>query len=463
MPANFPGSHLPRPPGKQAERLIALETNKPENMYNSLNNLVQSVKDQSKEPVSKDQLLWLKKLESCSRVELLTGSQVYGKFYRHDQSDADILIKVNKKDFAKKLLFLEKDPGKYYARGTIRYRIGGIDFILTTSSKVFNQWAEITNFLKNNPPPNKSEVVKMFDMMREGSDYQAYYFNKFGWSADYLENLGKMARVKKDAQKIVGVYNQNNCTYYVLENAPSDFFPPYRSGYDIYSSDTYFGDELDRSKTYAIVSPSNIFSIFEADLATDNNKMMDESMMDESMMDESMNAPEKSYKDALKSSGNKMKGHIKHGMAVGAATEGASYAYQQVANVLRTQFGVSEESLNDPIKRELITFAALAVTHMGATVFDEVPGMDKVTKGCELAIEGKAKDNTGALIQHVLPMLLNVSKAMDPEAQMQRIMADAERQRVEALDIDVDVDVDEEAHAEVVALEQKNGRKAKQS
>jgi hypothetical protein len=238
-------------------------------------------------------------------------------------------------------------------------------------------------------------------------------------------------------------------TYAVLRTPPFETAFRTMSGLALNGLQSYFGEKLDDSHSYAIVPINKIKKCVSNEITKVKEEKMNE--------DYSMNAPnaERSYKDALKLSGNKMKGHIKHGMAVGAATEGASYAYQQVAHVLKTQFGVSDEALNDPFKRELITFAALAVTHMGATVFDEVPGMDKVTKGCELAIEGKAKDSAGALIQHLLPMLLNVSKAMDPATQMQRIAAEVEKQRV-ALD-----NSQQDAHIEATAVEEGRNEPAK--
>lgn len=392
---------------------------------------------------------WLNSLWYSAEDAYQTGSQVYGRFYLKDSSDKDVIVKVSRRALGSKLLSLiGEEQAKYYRKGTCRVKIGDVDFIITTEQKIFDNWVNITDFLKHNPPPNKSETVKMFDMMEAGENYESYYRGQHRWFQHLEYLLGQFAEIGSHYCEVLGLYKMGYGTYCVLRHGPPDKFSVH--GATISNLRDYFGEKLEAGQPYAIV-PITEIKKFVPKVTT---KIKEEKMNEESY---SMDAPseKRTYKDALKTSGHKMKDHIKHGMAVGAATEGASYAYQQVAHVLKTQFGVSDEALNDPLKRELITFAALAVTHMGATVFDEVPGMDKVTKGCELALEGKAKDNTGALIQHLLPMLLNVSKAMDPSTHMQRIAAEAEKQRV-ALD-----NAEQDAHIEAAALEEDHNEPAK--
>lgn len=396
---------------------------------------------------------WLDHLGRWAQDAQRTGSQVYGKYYRRHSSDKDVIVKIPRRALGPKsglMSLIGAEQAKYYREGTCRVKIGDVDFILTTEQKIFNNWVKTTEFLKENPPPNKSETVKMFDMMEAGENYEAYYKDKHRWIKRVEYMLGQFAEINSSYCEVLGLYKMGYGTYAVLRTPPNKTEPRTMSGLALNGLQSYFGEKLDDSHSYAVVPITEIKNCVPKEIT----KVKEEHMNEDYSMDAPA-GPERSYKDALKSSGNKMKGHIKHGMAVGAATEGASYAYQQVAHVLKTQFGVSDEALNDPLKRELITFAALAVTHMGATVFDEVPGMDKVTKGCELALEGKAKDNTGALIQHLLPMLMNVSKAMDPATHMQRIAAEAEKQRV-ALD-----NAEQDAHTEAAALEEDHNEPAK--
>jgi len=391
----------------------------------------------------KEKQFWLNSLLHWCQDSRQTGSQVYGKYYRKDSSDKDLIVKIPRQALGPSgglVSLIGAEQAKYCRKGTCRVKIGDVDFILTTEQKIFNSWVKITQFLKDNPPPNKLETIKMFDMMDSGEDYQQYYEKKFGWARSVDHIVGQFAEIGTSYHEVAGVFSESHNTYCVLKTFANKCHV--MTGQKVNSLQSYFGEKLDTAQFYAIV-PINRIKKCVPKITTKGKTMIEEETYSTEPSQE-----KRAYKDALKSSGRKMKGHVQHGMAIGAATEGANYAYQQVAHVLKTQFGVSDETLNDPLKREFITFAALAVTHMGATIFDEVPGMDKVTEGCELAIEGKAKDNTGAMIQHLLPMLMNVSKAMDPATHMQRIAEEAERQRV-AVD-----NSDQEAHTEATALEQ---------
>jgi len=136
--------------------------------------------------------------------------------------------------------------------------------------------------------------------------------------------------------------------------------------------------------------------------------------------------------DLAKQSGNKIKDSIKQGIAVGAATEGANYVFDLISK----QLGLSEEDLNNPVKKELLMGLSVAALHVGSTVFhDQIPGMDKVQTGCELVIQGKSKDNFSAMAKHLVPVLMSASQMMDPKMALERIMKDeqeASRLRVES-------------------------------
>lgn len=90
----------------------------------------------------------------------------------------------------------------------------------------------------------------------------------------------------------------------------------------------------------------------------------------------------------IKSSAKKIKNTINHGVAVGVATEGANIAYAQLASILSKLFNVSEDKLKNPFNKELITLTALAMSHLGVTIYDEISHADKITKGIEFALKG---------------------------------------------------------------------------
>jgi hypothetical protein len=124
----------------------------------------------------------------------------------------------------------------------------------------------------------------------------------------------------------------------------------------------------------------------------------------------------KSMMDDLKVVGKKMAEAAAHGAKVGAATSGADFAYDIVCGWLHNQFGVSKEKLEDPVNREVITAASVALLYLGSSMLEEqVPGMERIQQGCELVIEGKAKDHTMVLMQTAVPMLMHISSLMDPE------------------------------------------------
>jgi len=147
-------------------------------------------------------------------------------------------------------------------------------------------------------------------------------------------------------------------------------------------------------------------------------KNENENDMKENEMDEQ---PEKKYEeggstsklDKVKSAGSKIGSSIKHGFAVGAATEGANLAF----NFFFEKLGLPKEFLNDPIKKEILMGLSVAALYVGSSVYEEqVPGMKRLQNGCELVIEGKSKDNFTALTSHVLPMLMQASELMKPNS-----------------------------------------------
>jgi hypothetical protein len=131
--------------------------------------------------------------------------------------------------------------------------------------------------------------------------------------------------------------------------------------------------------------------------------------------------------EKMKGSGKKMASAVGHGIKVGAATEGVNFTYELVCNWLHNQFGISKEKLNDPVNREVILAISVAGLHLGSSMLEgQVPGMDKVQTGCELVIEGKAKDHSAVLISTVAPMLMHISDMMDPDKAMENLTAQAQ-------------------------------------
>jgi len=128
-----------------------------------------------------------------------------------------------------------------------------------------------------------------------------------------------------------------------------------------------------------------------------------------------------------KKSGNIIKDCVKHGVAIGAATEGANYVFK----LLSKQLNLSEEALNNPVKRELLMGLTVAALHMGSTIFkDKIPNMDKVQTGCELVIQGKSKDNFSAMVQHLVPVLTNAVQMMDPKSAFEKMFKEQEKLRI---------------------------------
>ena len=126
--------------------------------------------------------------------------------------------------------------------------------------------------------------------------------------------------------------------------------------------------------------------------------------------------------DNLKNSGKIMAKAVGHGIAVGAASEGVNFAYTTLCNYLHIQFGIPMEKLTDPVNKELITAVTVALLHLSSSCLkDTLPGMDKIQYGCELVIEGKAKDHTATLIKNVGPLLKHVSNLMDPKKSLERL------------------------------------------
>lgn len=139
------------------------------------------------------------------------------------------------------------------------------------------------------------------------------------------------------------------------------------------------------------------------------------------------------YKEKLKESTSSLGTAVKDGLALGAATEGVNYTYKLLSKQLQERFNVSAEILNDPVNREFIMMASVALLHVGSSVFeDHVPNANKIQKGCELVIEGKTKDNFGKIAGAILPMLGIIGNMMDPDAALDR--------KIKSLSSELDLD-----------------------
>lgn len=162
-------------------------------------------------------------------------------------------------------------------------------------------------------------------------------------------------------------------------------------------------------------------------------------------------------KGAAKNSAKTLGERAKHGMAVGAATEGANYAYEFISDKLHSQFGVSKEVLDNPVNRELVMAVAVAMLHMGSEIFDEqLPGMEKVRSGCELVVEGKMKDNFGTILRTAIPLLVQAKDLMDPKQAMSRLVI-TNTEKVRVADVapppPVEAPAEEELEEEIILEE----------